>query len=200
VLELLAAQSAVRIFDRTPRANSVLLGRIAQLLQPFRYIAWCLKGGKRSLYLALSGGHGQFFDWPYVMIAKVFRSRIFIHHHSFAYLNSPSFFNRVFFSLVRKETHIVLSGGMGLALSNTWTGLDLREGRLQRRVLCSDQSERKVGREFSFTNMFGFSIERYIREGVCRILRSAFSAEETGSGISSDDCRTCQSGRIGKIR
>lgn len=123
VLELVAAESAVRIFDRTPRANNVVLSRIAQLLQPIRYIAWCLKGGKASLYLALSGGHGQFFDWPYVIIAKVFRSRIFIHHHSFAYLNSPSFFNRVFFSLVRKETHIVLSGGMGSALSKTY-GLD----------------------------------------------------------------------------
>jgi glycosyltransferase involved in cell wall biosynthesis len=123
VLELLAAESAVEIFDRTPRANNVVLSRAAQLLQPFKYIAWCFKGGRASLYLALSGGNGQFFDWLYVVVAKVFRSRIFIHHHSFSYLNSPSFFNRVFFALVRKETHIVLSAGMGLTLSKTY-GLD----------------------------------------------------------------------------
>ena len=70
---------------------------MTQLLQPFRYIAWCLKGRDCSLYLALSGGHGQLFDWPYVMIAKILGSRIFIHHHSFAYLNSPNIINRMFF-------------------------------------------------------------------------------------------------------
>lgn len=124
VLELLTAGSAVEVFDRAPRANNAVLGRIAQLFQPFRYIAWCLEGGGASLYLALSGGKGQFFDWPYVIVAKVFRSRIFIHHHSFAYLNSPTFFNKVFFALVRRETHIALSQGMRLALSRTY-GLDL---------------------------------------------------------------------------
>lgn len=123
VLELLEAESAVEIFDRAPRANNAVPSRVAQFLQPFRYFAWCLKGSRASLYLALSGGNGQFFDWLYVMVGKVFRSRIFIHHHSFSYLNSPSVFNRVFFALVRKETHIVLSAGMGLTLSKAY-GLD----------------------------------------------------------------------------
>ena len=110
----------MKIFDRTPRDDNVVLKRVRQLLQPFRYMAWCLKGRDLSLYLALSGGHGQIFDWPYVMIAKIFGSRIFIHHHSFAYLNSPNIFNRVLLAMVRKETHIVLSEGMGLALANTY--------------------------------------------------------------------------------
>jgi glycosyltransferase involved in cell wall biosynthesis len=120
VLDLLTARSAVKIFDRTPRGNNVVLKRVTQLLQPFRYIAWCRQGRDSSLYLALSGGHGQIFDWPYVMIAKILGSRIFIHHHSFSYLNSPNIVNRVFFAFVRNETHIVLSEGMGLRLSNTY--------------------------------------------------------------------------------
>ena len=121
VLDLLTARSTVKVFDRAAAPDvNVVLRRITQLLQPFRYIAWCLKGRDCSLYLALSGGHGQIFDWPYVMIAKMLGSRIFIHHHSFAYLNSPNVVNRIFFALVRNETHIVLSEGMGLALSNTY--------------------------------------------------------------------------------
>ena len=120
VLELLTARSTVRIFDRAPRDDNAVLKRARQLLQPFLYMAWCLKGRDLSLYLALSGGHGQIFDWPYVMIAKVIGSRIFIHHHSFAYLNSPNIVNKALFALVRNATHIVLSEGMGVALSNTY--------------------------------------------------------------------------------
>jgi glycosyltransferase involved in cell wall biosynthesis len=120
VLDLLSVISAVEIFDRTPRSNHVVLRRLGQLLQPFRYVAWSLKGRNCSLYLALSGGYGQFFDWLYVIAARAFGSRIFIHHHSFAYLNSPSLLNRIFFALVRRETHIVLSRGMGLALANMY--------------------------------------------------------------------------------
>jgi glycosyltransferase involved in cell wall biosynthesis len=73
-----------------------------------------------SLYLALSGGLGQFYDWLYLLVCKIFRHRIFIHHHSFAYVNAPSFLNQLFFSIVRHETHIVLSRGMGSALAGTY--------------------------------------------------------------------------------
>jgi hypothetical protein len=38
VLDLLTARSTVKIFDSTPRGNNVLLMRVMQLLQPFRYI------------------------------------------------------------------------------------------------------------------------------------------------------------------
>jgi hypothetical protein len=120
VLDLLTARSTVKIFDRTPRGNNVFLKRVTQLLRPFLYTAWCL---------ALSGGHGQIFDWPYVMIAKILGSRILIHHHNFSYLNSPNIINRVFLALVRKETHIVLSEGMDLTLSNTYK----RDSNLVRR-------------------------------------------------------------------
>jgi glycosyltransferase involved in cell wall biosynthesis len=120
MLSLLTARSQVEVFDRAPRVNNAALNSIRQLLQPIRYISRCIRDRNSSLYLALSGGFGQIYDWPYVIVAKIFSRRIFIHHHSFAYLNKPSLLNRAFFSLVEKETHIVLSHGMGAALSSIY--------------------------------------------------------------------------------
>jgi len=37
---------------------------------------------------------------------------MFVHHHSFAYIIAPSFVNRLLFSIVRRETHVVLSRHM----------------------------------------------------------------------------------------
>ncbi len=120
MLDLLTARLQVEVYDRAPRTNNATLKTITQLLQPFRYIAWCTKDRNFTLYLALSGGFGQIFDWLYVIVAKILGRRIFIHHHSFAYLNKPSLLNNVFFSLLRKETHIVLSHGMGTALASIY--------------------------------------------------------------------------------
>jgi glycosyltransferase involved in cell wall biosynthesis len=72
------------------------------------------------LYLALSGGRGQLVDLLYILIGKLFRRAIFIHHHSFAYINSPSRINRLLFSFVRNEIHIVLSPKMGESLARQY--------------------------------------------------------------------------------
>jgi glycosyltransferase involved in cell wall biosynthesis len=120
MLVLLAAKSSVQVFDRAPRVDNAAVKIAAQLLLPFRYIACCIKDRNVSLYVALSGGFGQIYDWLYVIISKIFGIRVFIHHHSFAYLNAPSLLNRMFFALARKETHIVLSPGMRTALCDTY--------------------------------------------------------------------------------
>jgi Glycosyl transferases group 1/Putative beta-barrel porin 2 len=38
---------------------------------------------------------------------------MFVHHHSFAYINAPSFVNRLLLKMARHETHIALSRRMG---------------------------------------------------------------------------------------
>jgi glycosyltransferase involved in cell wall biosynthesis len=120
MLELLKAGSDVEVFDRAPRTTHKTANVMKQLLKPSRFFALSLKHREVSLYLALSGGLGQIYDLPYLLVCKVFRQRIFIHHHSFSYVNAPSLLNRLFFSLVRQGTHIVLSRGMGLALARAY--------------------------------------------------------------------------------
>jgi len=120
MLTLLEARSKVEVFDRAPRGDRAARRVAVQLLLPFRYIARCIKYRDISLYLALSGGFGQLYDWLYVLISRLFGVSVFIHHHSFAYLNAPTLLNRMFFALARKQKHIVLSRGMRAALASTY--------------------------------------------------------------------------------
>jgi glycosyltransferase involved in cell wall biosynthesis len=120
MLGLLKAGSDVEVFDRAPRTTNKTANILKQLLRPCRFFALSLAHHEVSLYLALSGGLGQIYDWLYLLVCKIFRHRIFIHHHSFSYVNAPSLLNQLFFSIVRHETHIVLSRGMGLALARAY--------------------------------------------------------------------------------
>ena len=120
MLERLQGRSEVKVYDRAPRAQSVLVRTCRQLIRSCRYFGWALTNSRSPLYLALSGGSGQIIDWLYMLVARLLCRRIFIHHHSFAYLNHPTWLNRVIFALLRQETHIVLSRGMGTVLAETY--------------------------------------------------------------------------------
>jgi glycosyltransferase involved in cell wall biosynthesis len=112
MLALLRARSQVSVFDRAPRINGSLAARLRPLLNLINYCVWCVRTRNADLYVGLSGGLGQILDWPYIIIGKTFRRRVFVHHHSFAYINAPSFLNRLLFSSLREEMHIVLSQRM----------------------------------------------------------------------------------------
>jgi glycosyltransferase involved in cell wall biosynthesis len=122
MLRLLEARSTVGVFNRAPRGGARRAG-LRALADPLRYLAWCARNRDADLYLGLSGGRGQLIDWPYLLIGKALRRRIFVHHHSYAYINAPSRLSRLLFALLRGETHIVLSEGMGADLKRVY-GLD----------------------------------------------------------------------------
>jgi glycosyltransferase involved in cell wall biosynthesis len=116
MLERLRTRMPVEVFNRAPKLHARARGALLQFLYPAKYFGVCLARRDIILYLALSGGRGQFVDLIYVLIGKLFRRPIFVHHHSFVYINSPSWLNRCFFALVRNATHIALSPNMGQAL------------------------------------------------------------------------------------
>lgn len=124
MLDLLRSRMKVAIFDRAPIAGRRLVSAGRQVARLLHYPRTCVADRDGILYLALSGGRGQLIDAGYLLIGKLFRRRIFVHHHSFSYVNHPSLLNRCIFSLVRKETHVVLSEQMGSELSRLY-GLDL---------------------------------------------------------------------------
>lgn len=62
-----------------------------------------------SVYLALSGGVRQAVDLIFLAAGRLGRARIYIHHHSFAYLDRPMLLTRLcFLAAGRSATHIVL--------------------------------------------------------------------------------------------
>ena len=120
MLTLLKARMPVQVFDRAPLERTRAAGILRQLLNPLKYLATCAARRNTTLYLALSGGRGQLIDMIYVLVSRLFRRPIFVHHHSYTYINTPSRLNRCFFALVRNDIHIVLSPNMGYALSRTY--------------------------------------------------------------------------------
>lgn len=46
-----------------------------------------LRGG--ALYMSVSGGFGQVYELLFVILARLLGMRLFLHHHSFAYLDRP---------------------------------------------------------------------------------------------------------------
>jgi len=116
MLELLRAKCSVRLFDRAPRVSNRWYAVLRQLVMPLAFFVWAVRHPTGRLYLALSGGAGQLFDWPYVLIGRLLGRCIFVHHHSFAYINTPSMLSRLLFGSLRCQIHIVLSVRMGQEL------------------------------------------------------------------------------------
>jgi glycosyltransferase involved in cell wall biosynthesis len=127
MLAMLKRRAAVEVFDRARRPGERGDSLTRQLLLAVRFAGSCLRHRHLALYLALSGGKGQIFDALYLLAGKLCRRRVFVHHHSFAYIDSPTPISEALFYLARGQTHIVLSRGMGTALARRY---GLAEGQV----------------------------------------------------------------------
>src|SRR5262249_42622901 len=119
MLVRLNARMTVDVFDRAPNARR-WVGLLQQLFYPAKYFFGSLRRADGALYLALSGGRGQAIDLLYVLSGKLLRRRVYVHHHSFTYIDAPTWLSRCFFAIARSETHIVLSPNMGRRLARTY--------------------------------------------------------------------------------
>lgn len=74
-----------------------------------KYLLFSFLNKYHTLYIGLSGGFGQFYDLLILSIARVTRQNIFIHHHSFSYLNKINLLTYlVIWMSGRNATHLVL--------------------------------------------------------------------------------------------
>jgi glycosyltransferase involved in cell wall biosynthesis len=66
-----------------------------------------------ALYLSVSGGDGQIYDTCFVAIARIRGLRIYLHHHSYAYLDRRRTVTQALADIAgRKCTHVLLSSEM----------------------------------------------------------------------------------------
>ena len=84
-------------------------------------IFWARFNGERVCYRALNGGSGQIFDVIYLAILRLLGFRIFLHHHSFNYLNNKSIlFEGVLLVAGKGVRHIVLGRRMKTQLESLY--------------------------------------------------------------------------------
>jgi len=73
------------------------------------------------VYRPINGGVGQVYDLVYMVLCRIFLNKVYIHHHSFNYLNDKSalfyVLNRV---AGRSAVHVVLGERMGRLLNQLY--------------------------------------------------------------------------------
>jgi glycosyltransferase involved in cell wall biosynthesis len=120
IAELLHAQGFhVTRIDLKPIKKSVALFlgiRLSQFVKLFG-VVW----QRSRVYVGLSGGMRQAIDLVFIAIGRLGGAGLYVHHHSFAYLNQPTSLARICMRLSgRAATHIVLCSGMKAALQRQY--------------------------------------------------------------------------------
>lgn len=66
------------------------LGRLPKVIRGLGRLAGMREPSDRTLYMSISGGLGQLYELAFLLLARARGMRMFLHHHSFAYLDTPS--------------------------------------------------------------------------------------------------------------
>jgi glycosyltransferase involved in cell wall biosynthesis len=106
-----------------PSLGRSLTARIARLPNALcgmlRFVLRARHG--ETLYMSISGGFGQVYEVLFLLLARLYGLRIFLHHHSFAYLDQRKVLTRMLVSVAGSSaTHIALSSGMAARLQRTY--------------------------------------------------------------------------------
>jgi len=82
------------------------------------------RGKGRALYIVLDGGLGLIYNIIIVALARLGHYRLFMHHHSYAYINAPSWLMAILTAIAGpKATHVTLCSAMGKALADGYPGV-----------------------------------------------------------------------------
>ena len=118
-VELTVIDVAAKGLKRSPAAR---FARVATVLRGLG-VFLCSDGRREAtLYMSISGGIGQFYDVCFVALARLTRMRVYLHHHSFAYLDKRNWLTHL---LIRMSglvaTHITQSPGMAKCLRDHYS-------------------------------------------------------------------------------
>lgn len=81
------------------------------------YLTLLMTKKVKTLYISLSGGWGQIYDLIFIFLSTIFKVKVFIHHHSFAYLDKKKLLSNLIINISQNNTkHVVLCDRMGEAL------------------------------------------------------------------------------------
>lgn len=85
----------------------------------FCRLAWFLLSNKPTVvYRSINGGIGQVFDLFYLLLLRISRCQVVLHHHSFSYLNRRSRIFRCVLRLLKpNDRHLVLGEAMANRLA-----------------------------------------------------------------------------------
>lgn len=163
---------AVRAVNIATNHTGALLDRLRAV---FRHIAgfsrflWKLAAHRGAcVYLPVSGGHGQYRDVFYLTVARLFASRILLHHHSFSYLDHPWSITRCLSVIAGPQAiHLALCSRMRELLHDNYPAIK-RTMLLSNAVLTPPTSVRTV--QTRALHVLGFMSNITIEKGIDRFV------------------------------
>ena len=116
-IPLVVINVAAPSLDRSPFSR---LGRLPNVLRGM--LRFGIRAhGRETFYMSISGGFGQLYEVVFLLLARLHGMRIFLHHHSYAYLDQYNTLTSLLMSVAGSgATHIVLSNGMVSKLLGTY--------------------------------------------------------------------------------
>jgi glycosyltransferase involved in cell wall biosynthesis len=93
------------------------------------FITQAIRPGQKLLYISTAGGYGKLFELPFLAIARILQFKMYIHHHSFAYLLRRQVLTAISFRIAGKASvHIALCQRMRQRLIDLY---DLDPGQIR---------------------------------------------------------------------
>lgn len=88
----------------------------------FKLIFFCFSRKQKVLYRPINGGFGQIYDLAYITLGRIFNKKLYIHHHSFNYINDESPLFKILNIIAgNKAIHIVLGSRMKMKLADLYS-------------------------------------------------------------------------------
>ena len=109
---------AAKSLDRSLVARS---GRLPVILHGLYCMMFSKGLQNATLYMSVSGGFGQVYELFFLLLARRHKMRVYLHHHSFAYLNKQSMVTRLLVAAAgQSSTHITLSNIMAIRFKSLY--------------------------------------------------------------------------------
>jgi glycosyltransferase involved in cell wall biosynthesis len=165
----ISASISPLVIDFSPRnldrSFMVRFGKIFRVIRCFfQLLSYLIAGRVGSVYLGLSGGNGQIYDAFFAGISRVFGRNLYLHHHSYQYLNQFRWLAWLLFAISgKKAVHIVACEKMACDLKQLYpvvTEIRIISGITALAVWNSEVRHRDRIQSIGF--MSNISIEKWI--------------------------------------
>lgn len=108
-----------RNLDRSFMARFGKIFRVIRCV--FQLLSYLVAGRVGPVYLGLSGGEGQIYDVIFASVSRAFGRNLYLHHHSYQYLNQFRWLARLLFVISgKKAVHIVACEKMACDLKRLY--------------------------------------------------------------------------------
>jgi glycosyltransferase involved in cell wall biosynthesis len=122
IKNLIANKVPYYVVDYSPKTLSrgihIGLYKLFFIPRHFFYLYWLLITRRiGSIYIGLSAGKGQIYDLIFIGLGRLFQRNLYIHHHSYSYINKPTNISKLLFLVAGNKTiHIASTETMRLDL------------------------------------------------------------------------------------